>query len=192
MNINFDAIYSKYPKPYGHEPSNWIVKILKYQKKPAIILDLGICYGRNALFLAKQGFQVEGVDISQVAINECLKEAKINKLEIKCYHQDIRDFKFTKNYNVIFSTATLQYLGDEDTIIKIIDKMKAHTKVGGLNIISAPTDTKIGMNFPFYFKKEKLKEYYKDWEILESDEEEDKFSNGKTGTIIFIIARKII
>lgn len=190
MNIDFDAIYTKYHKPYGDKPSEWVVKILKYQRAPALVLDLGICYGRNALFLAKQGFFVEGVDVSQVAISECLKEAERSKLKIKCFHQDIKDFEFKKEYDVIFSTATLQYLGSEDNVTKIIDKMKAHTKIGGLNIISAPTDTKIGMRFPFYFKKGNLEKYYKDWEILESDEEEDKFSNGRTGTIAFIIARK--
>ena len=120
MNPDFDAIYSKNPRPYGMKPSPWIVKILNYKEKPSTVLDVGICYGRNALFLAKQGFQVEGVDVSQVAINECLKESEQEHLQIKCYCKDIQDFKFKKDYDIIISSMTLQYLGNKDTIIKVI------------------------------------------------------------------------
>ncbi len=34
--------------------------------------------------------------------------------------------------------------------------------------------------------------YYKNWKILEFREQEDLFSNGKIGTIAFIIAKKKI
>jgi hypothetical protein len=46
------------------------------------------------------------------------------------------------------------------------------------------------MKFPYYFKREELADYYRDWEIIESAEVENKFSNGGLGTVAFIIARK--
>jgi len=48
------------------------------------------------------------------------------------------------------------------------------------------------MNFKYYFKNDELLKYYKDWEILEFKEIEDKFTNGQIGTIAVIIARKKI
>ncbi|MDA3836803.1 MAG: methyltransferase domain-containing protein [Nanoarchaeota archaeon] len=190
MFNEFDKIYSETPQLYGNEPSDWVRKILEYRKAPALVLDIGICYGRNALFLAKNGYTIEGVDISQVAIDKCLKEANKNNLDIRCYCENINDFIFNKKYDIIFSTATLQYLGNKEKVFSVIEKMKKNTMVGGLNIISAPTDTKIGMDFPYYFNKKELKNFYNNWDILEFNEEEDLFSTGKIGTIAFIIAKK--
>jgi cyclopropane fatty-acyl-phospholipid synthase-like methyltransferase len=188
--MNFDELYEKHPGLYGNKPSAWIIKIFKYLDKPGRVLDLGICYGRNAIYLARKGCRVVGVDVSEVAIQQCLDKAKKNKLQIRCHHQDIKDFVFEGKFGAMLSTMTLQYLGKEKIINEVIGKMKAHTRIGGLNIISVPTDTKIGMEMPFYFDTDKLAGYYSDWEVLEFKELEDNFSNGKTGTIAFIIARK--
>lgn len=188
--MNFDELYKNNPNLYGNEPSDWIVKILEYQKNPAKILDLGICYGRNAIFLAKHGFEVVGVDISKIAIQQCIEDAQKNNLKIACRCQDIKDYVFENEFDIVYSTMSLQYLGKEKVIKEVIEKMKMHTKIGGLNVISVPTNTKIAMDMPYYFNKEDLLLYYKNWEILEFDEQEDVFTSGKIGTIAFIIARK--
>lgn len=190
QDMDFDALYKNHPELYGNKPSSWIIKTYKYLGEPGKVLDLGICYGRNAIYLAKKGCQVVGVDVSGVAIQQCLEKAKKNRVEIRCHHQDVRDFVFRGDFDVILSTMTLQYLGDKKAISKIIKKMKSHTRVGGLNAISVPTTTKVGMPMPYYFGEEELAGYYGDWEVLEAKELEDNFSNGKTGTIAFIIARK--
>lgn len=189
--MNFDNLYSKNPNLYGREPSDRILKIPQYYwSKIAKVLDLGICYWRNAIFLAKEWYDVTWVDISKVAIEQCLDEAKKNNLQVKCICQDISNFVFNEDYDIIYSTATLHYLWDKQKIDKVIENMKNHTKIGWLNIISAPTDTKIGMEMPFYFKKEDFLNYYKDREILESGEEEDTFTSGKVWTIGFLIAKR--
>jgi tellurite methyltransferase len=56
-------------------PSKEIVEILKY-KRLGTVLDLGAGKGRNALFLAKKGFDVVGVDKSPEAIKDFLENAK--------------------------------------------------------------------------------------------------------------------
>lgn len=187
----FDDLYKNNQNMYGNKPSEWIVKILKYKKPPAKVLDFGICYGRNALYLARKGYDVSGVDISQTAVNQCLDRARKSNLKIKCLVYDIAYFKFDTDYDVIFSTATLHYLGNRNVIKGVINNMKKHTKSGGLNIISVPTNTKIGMNFPYYFTKNELSGYYKDWQILGLGEEEDLFTSGKVGTIGYIIAKNL-
>lgn len=153
-------------------------------------MNLGICYGRNALYLARKGYNVTGVDISQIAIDQCRQKANKNGLDLHYICQDLGDFAIKDKYDVIYSTATLHYLGNRSKINRIIREMKKHTLAGGLNIISVPTDTKIAMDFPYYFKGEELRSYYKDWTILEYSEEDDHFSNGRVGTIAFVIAKQ--
>lgn len=189
--MDFDKLYKHNPELYGNNPSTWIVKIFKYLDNPMRVLDLGICYGRNAIYLTKKGCEVVGVDISKVAIAQCLAKAKKYNKTVECHHQDISEFKFKGEFDVVYSTATLQYLDTKKKIDSVIRKMKKHTSKDGLNIISVPTNTKIAMPMPYYFKRQELLDYYHDWEVLEFKEQEDKFSNGKIGTIAFIIAKKI-
>lgn len=48
----------------------------KYKKSRANILDLGCGQGRDALFIARMGHRVAGVDISKTGIRQMLDEAK--------------------------------------------------------------------------------------------------------------------
>ena len=189
--MDFDKYYKRKPHVYGIEPSDWVVKINEYKKLPASVLDLGVGQGRNAIYLAKQGYEVTGVDNSKVGIKQCLREAKNNKVNLECVLENIEDYQYEKKFDVILSAATFHFLGNQKTIGKVIDQAKDHTKKSGLNVISVPTDTKIAMKFPYYFKPDELSKYYQDWKILESGEIEDLFSTGKIGTISFIIGRKV-
>lgn len=56
-------------------PSPFLVENLHLLPKGQA-LDLAMGYGRNALFLARSGFLVEGVDISPKAVAEAMNEAE--------------------------------------------------------------------------------------------------------------------
>ena len=49
--------------------------------------------------------------------------------------ETIRDVLSGNDYDIIISIATLHFL-PEDKINKVIDKIKKHTKKGGLNLIT--------------------------------------------------------
>ena len=58
--------------------------------------------GRNAIYLAKKGFIVEGNDISEVAIDRALEAAKKQNLEIKATVSDLEQFKYpSERYDFI-------------------------------------------------------------------------------------------
>ncbi len=67
-------------------------------------LDIAMGSGRNTVYLAKMGFDVEGVDFSKEAIENALKEAENADVKIKAQVADIeaRDYSIEKNaYDVI-------------------------------------------------------------------------------------------
>lgn len=146
------------------EPTPAIRYLLKY-KSSGKALDLGSGEGRNSIFIAKNGFDVTAVDISKEAIKGLEKHAKKEKVKIKTFLEDIRNFKFNKKYDVIFSTAVLHFLR-EDEAKKIVKKIKVNTLKNGLNLITAFTEENPNKGFPYLFKKGELKSYYKDWEII--------------------------
>jgi SAM-dependent methyltransferase len=56
------------------EPSKLFVDAVR-ASKPGTALDLGMGQGRNAVFLAEQGWKVTGVDLSDVAVEQAKKSA---------------------------------------------------------------------------------------------------------------------
>ena len=48
--------------------------------------------GRNAVFLARQGYRVTAVDASRVGLDKAYKLAKENGVEIECIHADLSVF----------------------------------------------------------------------------------------------------
>src|SRR5262249_13648465 len=60
---------------FNPKPNAFLVEAVK-QSKPGTALDVGMGQGRNALYLAKQGWEVTGVDISAVALAQAQEEAR--------------------------------------------------------------------------------------------------------------------
>lgn len=69
---------------------------------PGRALDIACGTGRNALYLAERGYQVEAVDISQVAIEQAAAEALRRGLDIAWQVADLNEFDVTVGaYQVI-------------------------------------------------------------------------------------------
>src|SRR6187551_145994 len=52
-------------------------------------LDVGFGSGRNAVYLAQHGFQIDAIDCSRIAIDELDKYVKKDRLPIQLIRQDI-------------------------------------------------------------------------------------------------------
>jgi len=71
-------------------PAWFLVENIGYLPKGRA-LDLAMGAGRNAVYLAKEGFQVEGVDISAAAVNKALSLAQESGVEIATRVADLED-----------------------------------------------------------------------------------------------------
>lgn len=80
-----DAFWEKAASTPGNAafrvtPSEWLVQAVK-NVKPGRALDLDMAQGRNSLFLAQQGWDVTGIDFSEVAVTQARQQAE--KLGVK-------------------------------------------------------------------------------------------------------------
>jgi len=185
--------YKKQKCVWGKAPNRYVAEIPKIIKS-GNVLDIGVGEGRNALFLMKNGFKVEGVDISKKAIEKFLKFAKEKKLKTKGVISDIVDFKFNKKYSIIISVASI-HLFQKDKIIDIIEKMQKNTKRNGVNLITVFTKKDKGYKkYPnlYFFEKDELKQIYKNWDILINENYTKKEIHGgpHTHNISVLVARK--
>jgi len=71
---------------YGKAPNNFIKENIELLSNAKKVICIGEGEGRNAIFLADKGFEVEALDASDVALLKLRKRAHENYLSIKVRH----------------------------------------------------------------------------------------------------------
>jgi SAM-dependent methyltransferase len=103
------------------------------------ILELGCGTGIHALLLAKQGYQIQGVDISQ----EMLQKASDRLLDhppelasrLKFTHGDIRTLRLNQTFDVVLSLFhVISYQTTNEDLLAAFATVKEHLKPGGIFI----------------------------------------------------------
>ena len=92
----WDERYSTEEYAYGKNPNTFLEE--NYQVIPkGNVLCLAEGEGRNAVFLAKQGYSVAAVDGSQVGLQKAKKLAEEQGVSIEVIHADLADFDIGEN-----------------------------------------------------------------------------------------------
>jgi tellurite methyltransferase len=93
----------------GSKPSQFLVENLRLLPRGRA-LDVAMGNGRNAIYLAKAGFEVEGVDMSSEAVNTALELSREANVNIKAQIADLEgSYQIEKGaYDVIICFNYLQ------------------------------------------------------------------------------------
>ncbi|MBN1315768.1 MAG: class I SAM-dependent methyltransferase [Anaerolineales bacterium] len=108
----------------------------RYNKTHINVLDLGCGQGRDALFIARMGHKVLGVDVSATGISQMLKEAKQEGLDVCGIVSDIVEYEPSGCYQVVILDRVLHMLKDDSDRITVLRKVGAVTKPGGFVLIA--------------------------------------------------------
>jgi len=93
---------------FGEKPIPFLVENVHILPKGKV-LDIAMGEGRNGVYLATQGFDVIGLDISQQGLNKAHKLAEKNNVNIETHVVDLESFTLEPNtYNVILCTYYMQ------------------------------------------------------------------------------------
>src|SRR5258708_17033761 len=87
----YDEIYSKSGEMFSAAPNAFMVRTIT-GRTPGRALDVAMGQGRNALWLASQGWAVTGFDISPAGIEVARKEAEKRGLLIETFVTPYEDF----------------------------------------------------------------------------------------------------
>ena len=146
------------------EPSENLKKIVeKTNGKKA--LDVASGAGRNSIYLANNGFDVEALDISSVALEVLNNKGFKN---ISCKFVDLDEYEISKNsYDLIVMTNFLDR--------NLIPKLSAALKINGVLFIETYMEDELNekpsSNPNFLLKKDELKTFFDDnSELLAYDE----------------------
>lgn len=92
----WDERYSTKEYVYGTEPSEFLKENVEYLPRGKV-LSLAEGEGRNAVFLAKLGYEVTAVDASLVGIEKGKVLADDNNVVVDFVHADLADFDIGVN-----------------------------------------------------------------------------------------------
>lgn len=137
------------------------------------VLDLGCGQGRNALYLAKRGFDVTAVDQNPASLETLVAVAEAEDLDLQIGLYDINQASLKKQYDFILSTVVFMFL-QADQIPAIIANMQEKTAPGGYNLIVCAMDTDDApctVPFSFTFKENELCTYYDGWDLIKYNED---------------------
>lgn len=146
----------------NREPCDWLVESARWLTGEGQVLDLAMGEGRNALYLAKQGYQVTGVDVSEVGVARAEALARENNLTLNTIVADLDNYEILENEYDLISCF---YFLDRNLFTAI----KKGIKPGGLLIYQT-----FNADYLQYsgFKKEwvlahnELLREFQDWHVL--------------------------
>ncbi len=178
----WDKLYSK-NKGYvfGKDPAAFLVESLPLLPVGRA-LDIAMGEGRNAVYLAKKGFHVVGVDISEIAIRKAKRLATENGTRIRTVIADLSKYQIQpESYEVIMD---FYYLNRS-----LVPQIKKGLKRGGVVIFEGNTVAHMKydktQNRAWLLEAGELRELFKDLEIIKYRELDD----GKQ-VVASLVARK--
>jgi tellurite methyltransferase len=90
--MTYDNTYSSIKNVFGDKPETILEKYVNKIDKTKPVLDIGIGQGRNSFYLAQNGFKVDGIDLSEVAVKGVSKASKKENLPLNAYQKGFQDF----------------------------------------------------------------------------------------------------
>ncbi|MBW4627282.1 MAG: methyltransferase domain-containing protein [Brasilonema octagenarum HA4186-MV1] len=101
------------------------------------ILELGCGTGNHAVLLAKEGYQIHGVDLSQEMLQKA--DSRLSQLhpelasQLKFTHGDIRHLRLNQTFDVILSLFhVISYQITNEDLLAAFTTVKEHLKPGGI------------------------------------------------------------
>lgn len=126
---------------YGNEPNEFFVSFLKKFKNKGLLLLPAEGEGRNAVYAAALGWQVEAFDFSKVARKKAMKWAEMNEVFINYRISEYRKVRFkSRHYDII---ALIYNHMAPDLLNLMAQKYFKALKPGGKLIMEAFDKTQI-------------------------------------------------
>ena len=139
----YDAMYAG--KKYARECDAMEAAIRRYGDGGAFktVLDLGCGTGNHSVALARRGYDVAGVDLSEDMLAIAREKAAAAGVRASFHHGDMRDASVGRTFDVaLILFAALGYQTEDGAVAGTLANVRRHLRPGGLLLIdvwNAPT-----------------------------------------------------
>jgi 2-polyprenyl-3-methyl-5-hydroxy-6-metoxy-1,4-benzoquinol methylase len=127
-SVLFNRIYTSSTPEFQTAPNGWLVECMN-GVKPGTALDIGMGQGRNSLYLARNGWNVTGFDVSQEGVQQARSAAKKAGLKLNALVQPQEEFDYGQSrWDLVAMIYTWVPLSDAG----LIGKIRQSLRPGGL------------------------------------------------------------
>jgi tellurite methyltransferase len=158
------------------------------------VLDFGCGLGNLAIAAAESGCRVFALDAAPTAVANLGRTASRRGLAITAVEADLRSYRIEADYDAVVSIGLLMFF-DRATALARLAELKASVRPGGIAsvnvLIEGTTFLDMFGEDPYYlFRREELKEVFKDWDILVESFSNSVAPNSSVKSFVTVIARR--
>jgi tellurite methyltransferase len=162
---------------WGLQPSDFCYEIIKnyppdHHRK---LLEIGCGEGKDALFFARNGYEVTAFDIAQTGIDKVLRLSDQFRVYIRAFRADMMEYRLDKEYDIIYSSRALHHIRP-DLRLTVLSDYKDHTKPLGIHALNVYVNKPFIEPSPehdlfaYLWKSGEIFIYYNDYKLNYIDE----------------------
>lgn len=121
QQIFWNGKFSKADYFYGTKPNEFLASNISLLKNHKKLLCLGEGEGRNAIFFAKNGFEVSAIDASNLGLEKLQNRAIEEKLNIKTICMDLNFWTVLEKYDVIVASYLHMFKNEREELFRKIE-----------------------------------------------------------------------
>ncbi len=166
----FAEIYDRVMRDVDYD--SWAMHIINLAQQYGIevnkILDIACGTGSFVVRLARQGYEVSGIDYSQPMIDLAKKKLREDELKVPIYQASMDSFshlKVERDYDLITCLYdSLNYILKEKEVMQCFAEVYNHLRSGGAFIFDVTTEYNLLHNFAGYVFAENFEDASYIWE----------------------------
>ncbi len=177
---DYEKRYQEKEYYWGLIPNEMCYEIMKIKPpvKPWRVLEIGCGEGKDAVFLAKNGYQVSAFDVAEAGLEKAGRLAQLNEVSIEFFKADIRDYRPDTCFDIVYCSGVLHYIAG-NLRTEFVDWIKEYTTVGGIHAMNVFVDKPFIMPAPDLEESEitngnwrsgELQGLYHDWFFHQNEE----------------------
>ncbi|BFH61872.1 methyltransferase domain-containing protein [Paenibacillus azoreducens] len=173
----YEETYKTQEYYWGTVPNEVCYQVLQLMPptKHVKLLDIGCGEGKDAVFFARNGYDVTAFDVTDAGVEKTKKLAAQTGVHVHVFKADIVDYRLDTHFDILFSSGVLHYI-KPDFRQEIFENYKQFTNPGGMHVFNAfvgkPFIAPPPENEPYAFNwySGELLAHYRDWYIRDSAE----------------------
>lgn len=172
---------------WGTEPAAFLDGLIRLRPFPAArrVLDIGCGEGKDAVYMAQQGYDVSAFDLAENGMAKARRLAAERGVALRAWVDDINRFRPEGRFDIVYSSGTLQFLTEAN-------KRPFFAKIGALTNPHGIVCFNVFVEKPFLapppdldagetpWRTGELMTYFADWKVLSV--EESIFEDDSGGT----------
>ncbi len=135
MGYDYDKLYRSTPQALGEPTQVFVDFFVRNAAQTLRVLDVGCGQGRDALFIARKGHSVVGVDLSPNGVRDLRNAAKRENLDIEGVAADILTYLPEGQFDVLLIDRTLHMLPETERLA-VLERLIRYVAKGGWVLIA--------------------------------------------------------